>query len=110
MDRFSKLYGNSAVKKSEQKLSMQLSKSIGLRAKNKMKHLIYLLVIPIKVYQLILSPLLGRSCRFQPSCSNYAIEAIQKHGMYGIWLTSKRLIKCNPWGGHGFDPVPQKKE
>ncbi|MDG2474255.1 MAG: membrane protein insertion efficiency factor YidD [Paracoccaceae bacterium] len=75
-----------------------------------MKFILYLLLIPIKAYQLILSPLLGPSCRFQPTCSNYAIEALKKHGIFnGIWLTLKRLIKCNPWGGQGFDPVPKKE-
>tara|TARA_B100000902_G_C27211347_1_gene864526 strand:+ start:1036 stop:1275 length:240 start_codon:yes stop_codon:yes gene_type:complete len=76
-----------------------------------MKFILYLLLIPIKAYQLILSPLLGPSCRFQPTCSNYAIEALKKHGIFnGIWLTLKRLIKCNPWGGQGFDPVPKKNK
>ena len=75
-----------------------------------MKFIIYLIIIPIKTYQLILSPLIGPSCRFQPTCSAYAIEALRKHGLfYGLWLTIKRLVKCNPWGGQGFDPVPEKK-
>ena len=70
----------------------------------------YIVVIPIKAYQLILSPLFGPSCRFQPTCSTYAIEALKKHGVIqGLWLTIKRLVKCNPWGGQGFDPVPEKK-
>ena len=76
-----------------------------------MKFIIYLLIIPIKVYRLILSPLLGPSCRYQPTCSSYALEALEKHGLIrGVWLTTKRLIKCNPWGGHGFDPVPKKNK
>jgi len=63
------------------------------------------------MYQLILSPLIGPSCRFQPTCSSYSIEALRKHGViHGLWLTIKRLVKCNPWGGQGFDPVPEKKE
>tara|TARA_E500000331_G_C16693066_1_gene470560 strand:+ start:178 stop:420 length:243 start_codon:yes stop_codon:yes gene_type:complete len=75
-----------------------------------MKFIIYIVVIPIKAYQLILSPLFGPSCRFQPTCSTYAIEALKKHGLIqGLWLTIKRLVKCNPWGGQGFDPVPEKK-
>ena len=70
----------------------------------------YIVLIPIKAYQLILSPLFGPSCRFQPTCSTYAIEALKKHGVIqGLWLTIKRLVKCNPWGGQGFDPVPEKK-
>ena len=76
-----------------------------------MRFIIYLLIIPIKLYQLILSPLLGPSCRFKPSCSTYAIEALEKHGpIYGAWLVLNRLVRCNPWGGQGFDPVPEKKE
>ncbi len=76
-----------------------------------MKVIIYILVIPIKAYQLILSPFFGPSCRFQPTCSTYAIDALRKHGVIqGVWLTIKRLVKCNPWGGRGFDPVPEKKK
>ncbi|MBO4488503.1 MAG: membrane protein insertion efficiency factor YidD [Bacteroidales bacterium] len=61
----------------------------------------------IKVYQWTLSPLIGRSCRYTPTCSNYGIEAIRKHGpIKGGWLTLKRILSCNPWGGSGYDPVP----
>ncbi len=61
----------------------------------------------IKIYQYLLSPLLGQSCRFNPSCSQYGIEAIKKHGPFkGGWLTLKRIARCNPWGAHGHDPVP----
>jgi len=61
----------------------------------------------IRVYQFTLSPLLGRQCRFTPTCSQYGIEAIQKHGaLKGSWLTIKRIARCNPWGGSGYDPVP----
>ena len=75
-----------------------------------MKFARYLLIIPIKVYQLVLSPILGPRCRFQPTCSSYAIEALQKHGLIqGFKYTIKRLLKCHPWGGQGFDPVPEKK-
>ncbi len=60
---------------------------------------------------MILSPLIGPSCRFQPTCSTYAIEALKKYGVIdGLWLTIKRLVKCNPWGDQGFDPVPEKKK
>lgn len=66
-----------------------------------------LLIIPIKIYQIIISPLLGPSCRFTPTCSQYAVEAIQKYGPFkGSWLSFKRIIKCHPWGGSGYDPVP----
>jgi uncharacterized protein len=61
----------------------------------------------IKMYQYLLSPLLGASCRFTPTCSEYGVQAIKKHGpFYGGWLTLKRIARCNPWGGHGHDPVP----
>lgn len=61
----------------------------------------------IKLYQWTLSPLIGRSCRYTPTCSNYGLEAIRKYGPFkGGWLTLKRILSCNPWGGSGYDPVP----
>lgn len=64
-------------------------------------------ILLIKLYQVTLSPFLGRQCRYLPTCSNYGIEAISKHGAFkGGWLTIKRLLSCNPWGGSGYDPVP----
>jgi putative membrane protein insertion efficiency factor len=61
----------------------------------------------IKIYQYLISPILGQSCRFTPSCSQYGLEAIQKHGPFkGAWLTLKRIARCHPWGSHGHDPVP----
>ncbi|MAS59026.1 MAG: membrane protein insertion efficiency factor YidD [Gammaproteobacteria bacterium] len=69
-----------------------------------------IIILIVKFYQKVFSPLLGPSCRFQPTCSNYAIMAIQKHGvLLGVLLASKRILKCNPWGGSGHDPVPEKK-
>jgi len=69
--------------------------------------LIWLLILPIRAYRLLLSPWLGHACRFQPSCSAYAIEALETHGpLRGLWLTLNRLARCNPWGGSGYDPVP----
>jgi putative membrane protein insertion efficiency factor len=66
-----------------------------------------LFVVLIKLYQYLLSPLLGAQCRYTPTCSQYGIEAIKKHGSFkGGWLTLKRISRCNPWGGHGHDPVP----
>jgi len=66
-------------------------------------------IFPIKLYQWILSPLLGPSCRFTPTCSHYMIEAIFEWGILkGTWLGLKRIGKCHPWGGHGEDPVPKK--
>ena len=65
------------------------------------------MIFLIKVYQLTLSPLIGRQCRYTPTCSHYGIEAIRKHGPWrGGWLTFKRILSCNPWGGSGYDPVP----
>lgn len=62
----------------------------------------------VRAYQLILSPLLGPRCRFQPTCSSYAVEAITVHGgLKGGWLAAKRILKCHPWGGFGYDPVPK---
>lgn len=61
----------------------------------------------IRLYQLLVSPLLGSNCRFTPTCSHYGIEAINKYGpLKGGWLTLKRIGRCHPWGGHGHDPVP----
>ena len=72
-----------------------------------MQILIFILILPIKLYQILISPLIGPSCRFTPTCSNYAIEAINKHGPFkGFWLAIKRISKCHPWGDSGHDPVP----
>jgi putative membrane protein insertion efficiency factor len=72
-----------------------------------------LLQTPIHIYRLVISPLIGPSCRFQPTCSSYALEAIEKHGpLKGIALTARRLSRCHPiaWlgGSEGYDPVPEK--
>lgn len=65
----------------------------------------------IKLYQLIISPMLGPRCRFNPTCSNYAIEAIKVHGIAkGCWLSAKRVLKCHPLNDGGDDPVPPKHE
>jgi putative membrane protein insertion efficiency factor len=66
-----------------------------------------LLVLLIRAYRYMLSPMLGRSCRFFPSCSEYAIEALQRHGaVRGTWLATKRITRCHPWHPGGYDPVP----
>ena len=66
-----------------------------------------LLIGLVRFYQYALSPLLPGSCRYTPSCSHYGVEALQKHGaLRGGMLTLKRFLSCNPWGGHGYDPVP----
>jgi len=65
------------------------------------------IIFLIRFYQFALSPLLGKSCRHIPSCSNYAIEAIDVHGIFrGGWLSLKRIARCHPWGTSGYDPVP----
>ena len=65
------------------------------------------LILLIRIYQVTLSPWIGNSCRYTPTCSNYGIEAIRKYGFFkGGWLTFKRILSCNPWGGSGYDPVP----
>jgi hypothetical protein len=76
-----------------------------------MKKIKLLLSLPfiylIKFYQLAISPWLGSKCRYTPTCSQYGIEAFKKYGpLKGFWLTAKRIVRCNPWGGHGYDPVP----
>ena len=69
--------------------------------------LVVLLVLPIRFYQTSISPLTPPSCRFTPSCSEYARQAIIKHGPFkGLYLAIWRILRCNPWGGSGYDPVP----
>ena len=66
-----------------------------------------LLLPPIYFYKGAISPLTPPSCRFTPSCSTYAIEALKKHGpLKGLYLALRRILRCHPWGGHGYDPVP----
>jgi len=74
------------------------------------KTLIWLMILPIKFYQYSISPLLPKTCRHYPSCSVYAIEALKVHGIFrGSVLAVWRILRCNPWGTHGYDPVPPKK-
>lgn len=66
------------------------------------------LIYLIRGYQWLLSPLLGECCRYYPSCSQYAVEAIERHGCWrGGWLALRRLLRCHPWGPGGYDPVPE---
>ncbi len=63
----------------------------------------------IRIYQYGISPILPGTCRYQPTCSAYAIEAINRHGaLKGLWLGVKRIFRCHPWGGSGYDPVPDE--
>ena len=67
----------------------------------------YLVIIPVRIYQLTIAPWLPNVCRYEPTCSHYMLEAVRKHGVFkGTWTGLKRLFRCAPWGGHGFDPVP----
>ncbi len=79
--------------------------------KNPLRDLGFILSLPfialIKIYQWIISPVLGPKCRFTPTCSQYAAEALKRHGVFkGLWLAIKRVSRCHPWGGSGYDPVP----
>ncbi|MFV0383618.1 membrane protein insertion efficiency factor YidD [Paracoccus sp. (in: a-proteobacteria)] len=72
-----------------------------------MTPLAWILALPVRAYRLFLSPWIGHGCRFQPSCSAYALEALERHGgLRGGWLALWRILRCNPWGGSGYDPVP----
>lgn len=67
----------------------------------------YLLSLPVRAYRLVLSPYVGHGCRYQPTCSVYALEALERHGaVKGGWLAARRIGRCHPWGGSGYDPVP----
>jgi putative membrane protein insertion efficiency factor len=69
--------------------------------------MVRLAILIVRFYQRVLSPLKPPTCRFVPTCSQYAVEALQHHGaLRGGWLTTKRICRCHPWGGHGYDPVP----
>ncbi len=68
-----------------------------------------ILILCVRAYQVVLSPLFRGCCRFEPSCSNYAIEALQVHGAFkGVLLATWRLLRCHPFGSYGYDPVPPK--
>jgi uncharacterized protein len=73
-----------------------------------MKWIKKLFILPVRIYQYTISPLLGSTCRHQPTCSQYTIEAIQEWGpVKGMWMGMKRISKCHPWGTSGVDPVPK---
>ncbi|MEL6391053.1 MAG: membrane protein insertion efficiency factor YidD [Bacteroidota bacterium] len=82
---------------------------------NIFKVLSEIFILPIKLYQWLLSPILynvfGMRCRYQPTCSHYAIGAIREWGIIrGTWIGLKRILRCHPWGGHGHDPVPKRQK
>jgi len=71
------------------------------------KIIIFPFVMLIRFYQAAISPYFPSTCRFSPTCSHYGVEALKKHGLFkGGWLTIKRIARCHPWGGKGYDPVP----
>ena len=72
--------------------------------------LIYIWLLPVKIYQVAISPILGPKCRYQPTCSYYMVEAVKEWGILkGTWLGIRRIGRCHPWGGMGHDPVPKRK-
>lgn len=77
-----------------------------------MKKLLTLpLILLIKLYQFLISPLFPGVCRYRPTCSQYMIEALRIHGVFkGLWLGTKRILRCHPWSGSGYDPVPPKEK
>ena len=84
---------------------------VELTEKNILHTILKLLAVPfillIKIYQLLISPLFPSSCRYSPTCSHYTLEALKKYGLFkGGWLGIKRISRCHPWGGSGYDPVP----
>ena len=75
------------------------------------KFLVAPFILLVRFYQLAISPWMGSNCRYQPTCSSYMIEALKEHGLLkGLWLGTKRIGRCHPWGGHGYDPVPKNKK
>jgi hypothetical protein len=69
----------------------------------------HLLALPVRAYRLIFSPWVGHSCRYQPTCSAYALEALERRGaVAGSLLAFRRILSCHPWGGSGYDPVPDR--
>lgn len=73
-----------------------------------MSPLAHIFALPVRFYRLVLSPLIGSNCRFQPTCSEYALDALKTHGaLRGGWLAARRIARCHPLGGSGYDPVPE---
>lgn len=71
----------------------------------------WILSLPVRFYRAVFSPWVGHNCRFEPTCSRYALDALEKHGaVRGGWLMIRRIRRCNPWGGMGYDPVPDKRD
>jgi len=78
---------------------------------NLKKRITYPFILLVRFYQTAISPFTTSTCRYSPTCSHYTIEALQKQGLFaGGWLALKRIFSCHPWGGSGYDPVPEKKK
>jgi len=72
-----------------------------------MTPLAWIVSLPVRFYRLVFSPWVGHGCRYQPTCSAYSLEALERHGAFkGLYLTIHRILRCHPWGGQGYDPVP----
>lgn len=107
-NRFSWIYASfGSVWKYRQVIAQLFSSIYASLGKGLKRVLSFVLLLPIYFYRLCISPLTPPSCRFTPTCSAYAIEAIKKHGPFkGLYLTVRRILRCHPWGGSGYDPVP----
>ncbi|NNK90615.1 MAG: membrane protein insertion efficiency factor YidD [Saprospiraceae bacterium] len=71
----------------------------------------YIIILPVRLYQVLISPILGPTCRYKPTCSHYMLQAIEEWGLFkGFFLGIKRILRCHPWGSSGYDPVPRKEE
>ncbi|MEL7465458.1 MAG: membrane protein insertion efficiency factor YidD [Pseudomonadota bacterium] len=76
-----------------------------------MTPLAWVVSLPVKLYRATFSPIVGMNCRYHPTCSAYALEALEKHGaIKGSWLAARRILRCHPFGGSGFDPVPENRK
>lgn len=88
-------------------MSGSVSEALGTFVGFIRKSVVWLLLLPIRFYQTCISPLTPPACRYTPTCSEYARQAIIKHGpLKGTWLAVRRILRCHPWGGSGYDPVP----
>ncbi len=75
------------------------------------KFISYPIILLVKIYQIFISPILGQNCRYLPTCSEYTVQSLKEYGVVkGLTLSLKRILKCHPWGSHGYDPVPKKLE